>query len=184
MKKFRFGLVAACAFGALALTALPAGAGQVDQPCFEPSGDNGATSCTFIVDMSISGPSLSPTVIECFGEDVFVDLRAHVVGHEVFRPDGSTLATAHAEIHGSGYGLVSGIQVIFNSPVSGTIDNLPDGGFLLHEVTSGEVITQGAPANLEFTIELQELIAPDGTVKNQTLNAQANCGSVHEHLHQ
>ena len=174
-----FALVAAAV-----VLAAPAGAARGDQLCEAPSGDNGATSCTLILDLSISGPLESDVVTGCLGEDAFVDLRVHVVGHQVFRPDGSLDTKAGATIHGSGYGLVTGAPIIFNENAEAFVDNLPNGALMLHTVSTGEVNTAGGAPNLEFTIESQFQIAADGTVTHAQMNAQAKCGAVHEHVHE
>jgi hypothetical protein len=133
----------------------------------------------------VSGPTESDVVIACFGEDFVVDIGAHIVVHEVFRPGDQAPGLVHAaaQIHGTGTGMVSGTPVIFNENVSGTVDMLPNGDQVFHTVSPGEVVTAGPSPNLEFTIELQVVTAADGTEKNVTLNAQAKCGSVHEHEH-
>lgn len=175
-------LVAAAA--AAAVVAAPAGAAQVDQLCDAPSGANGATTCQLIIRESVSGATESPVVMECLGEDVFVNLDVQAIAHETFRPDGTLVETAHIEAHGSGFGLVTGTPVVFNEGGEAVIDNLPDGGMLIHETVPAEVVTQGGAVNLELTEELQFLVAPDGTVQNEQTNVQAMCGpSDHEHLH-
>jgi hypothetical protein len=176
-------LVLVLALGAIVLAA-PAGAARVDEPCSQASGANGATACTFIVDMSVSGPLESDVVIACLGEDIFLDLRVHVVGHQLFRPDGSVATTAGASIHGDGYGLLTGTRIVFNENGEAHVDDLPNGGTLFHTSTPAVVVTKGGAINLEFNVETQFVIAPDGTVTNSQLNAHVNCGSDHERLHQ
>jgi hypothetical protein len=175
--------VVVCAFGWMVAGA---GAAQVDSPCLQPSGDNGATACTIVLQETVSGDLGSDVVTECLGEDVFLTLDATAVAHQVFRPDGtSQLASSHASVHGSGYGVVTGTKIEFTEPGSAFLDTLPDGGEVFHTVSSAEVNTQGGAANLELTIEAQEVIAPDGTVTSSVLNVQETCGSDHasEHLH-
>jgi hypothetical protein len=136
-----------------------------------------------IIDASVSGPLESDVVTGCLGEDVFVDLRVHVIGHQVFRPDGSLDTKAGATVHGSGYGLVTGIPIVFNENAEEFIDNLPNGDELFHVVSTAEVNTAGGAPNLEFTIESLFQVAADGTVTHSQLNVQAKCGPVHEHEH-
>jgi hypothetical protein len=169
---------------ATVLFAAPAGASRGDQLCEAPSGGNGATSCTLIIDETVSGPLESDVVTGCLGEDVFLDLRVHVLGHEVFRPDGTLNTKAGATVHGSGYGLVTGVPIVFNENAEEFIDNLPNGDQLFHVVSTAEVNTAGGTPNLEFTIESLFEVAPDGTVTHSQLNDQANCGPVHEHDHE
>jgi hypothetical protein len=181
------GKLRVAALGVLACAlafAATAAARQVGEICTEPAGGNGATSCTVIIDQSVSGTTESDAVVFCLGEDVFVTLDAHIVAHELFRP-GDEVPSTHlaATIHGTGYGVLSGAPVRLNENASGTVDYLPNGDQLYHVVTPGEVITPGSAPNLEFTIELQVLTAADGTQKNVTLNAQAKCGSEHDHEH-
>src|SRR5207245_2722587 len=138
-----------------AIAFAPAGAARVDQLCEGPSGGNGATSCTLILDFSVSGPLGSDVVTGCLGEDVFLDLDIHVIGHELFRPDGSVDSKAGATVHGGGYGLVTGTPVVFNENAEAFIDNRPGGGEIFHTVSTAEVNTAGGSPNLEFTIESQ-----------------------------
>jgi hypothetical protein len=78
---------------------------------------------------------------------------------------------------------VTGTPIIFHENAEAFIDNLPDGGEILHVVSTGEVNTAGGSPNLEFTIESLFQIAPDGTVTHAQMDAQAKCGTVHEHQH-
>jgi hypothetical protein len=174
-----------CVAAVFAAAASGAGAARVDETCTQPSGDNGATACTVMLDATVSGVTESPDVIACLGEDVFVTLRVKAVGHEVFRPDGSEDLSAHATIHGSGYGVLTGTRVVYNEGGETFLDNTPDGGEIFHTVAPVEVVTNGGAVNLELTIEAQFVVAPDGTIVNSTLNAQAKCGtSDHESIHQ
>jgi hypothetical protein len=169
---------------AAAAYAVPAEAARVDQVCEGPSGGNGATTCTLIIRESISGQLGSDVVTGCLGEDVFLNLDVQVVAHQTFRPDGTLDTKAGATIHGTGYGVVTGTPIVFNENAEAFVDNLPDGGEIFHIVSPAEVNTAGGAPNLEFTIETQFVVAPDGTVTNGQLNAQARCGSEREHLHE
>jgi hypothetical protein len=178
-------LAAACVVAAMAVGATPAVAARVDAPCSEPSGANGATACTVILRIENTDVTGSETVQECFGEDFLVHVEAQAVAHMVFRPGDAVASLDHASVtaHGTATGVTSGIQAIFNQQGSATIDQLPNGGSILHETAPAEIVTQGAADNLVLLVELQQVIAPDGTLVNQTVNAQAKCGSDHEHLH-
>jgi hypothetical protein len=181
-RAFLFAVTAAAA----AVFAASAGAGRVDEACDQPSGGNGATACTLILDESVSGPLGSDVVTACLGEDVFLNLDVHVVAHQLFRPDGSVDTHAGATVHGSGYGLTTGTPIVFNENAEVFIDQTPDGGEIFHVVSPAEVNTQGGTPNLEFTLESQFVVGPDGTVENSIENDQAKCGpSDHEsaHLH-
>jgi hypothetical protein len=184
MRKVGF-LTAACVLAAVAIGASPAGAARVDEPCFEPSGGNGATACTVILRIENTAITESPTIIECFGEDFLIHIEAQAVATFVFRPGEEVASLEHAMVtaHGTGTGVLSGTQVILNQQGSVVVDDLPGGGSVMHETTAGEVLTHGSPDNLVLTVELQVVVNPDGTLANQTLNAQAKCGSIHERAH-
>jgi hypothetical protein len=186
VRKLNLVVALGCALAALA--AGGANAAQVTDPCTGPVEDagNGATACTVILRVENTDVTGSSSVIECFGEDFLVHVEAQAVAHWVYRPGDVFASLEHAAVtaHGTATGVVSGTQAVFNQQGSAVIDQLPNGGAVLHETAPAEVVTQGSSVNLVLLVELQQVIAPDGTLVNQTVNAQAKCGSSdHERVH-
>jgi hypothetical protein len=170
---------------AFAATAAGASASRGNEQCL-PSGGNGATACIIVVRTTLAGDLDSPVVTECLGEDVYVSLDLQVSELFVYNPNGtSELQRAHVSIHGTGYGLTTGTRIQFNDDGNDFIDALPNGGEIFHIVTPTQVLTKGGSLNLEFNVEAQSVVAPDGSLTNLTANVQVRCGSDHEseHLH-
>lgn len=115
----------------------------------------------------------------CSGEDVLITGTEELLTSVTTDSAGGTHIKLHISIHGTGLGLTSGKQYVYNRELDRQTESVPPGqAFELHVESRVRLIELGAdPSNTEvITASGTITVLPDGTVIHSGISITLGCG--------